>query len=94
MTIGLVLAGLGGAAYLAISGRAVDAYDATLIRRGDAKMRQKDYLAALGLYERILSREGKSGMAHLRAAAALDSMRRPVEAGWHYKDAAKFGATR
>jgi hypothetical protein len=56
---------------------------------GDRCMARQDYLAALGYYEKILGSDSGHVVAHLRAAAALDSMVRPIEAGWHYDAVAK-----
>ncbi len=90
--IGLAVVVLGGAAYWTVSGKAMRLRNALLISRGDAKMHHKDFLAALGCYEKILGTDSTDATAHLRAAIALDSMQRPIEAGWHYKDAASFQA--
>lgn len=88
--VALAIVILGGAAYLAVSGKAMQWRNAIMIARGDTKMHQRDFLAALGCYEKILGSDSTDATAHLRAAIALDSMHRPVEAGWHYKDAAFF----
>ena len=61
------------------------------IKKGDKRMAQKDFMSALGCYEQAMGVDSTSAKAHLRAAIALDSLHRPVEAGWHYNDAKMYG---
>lgn len=76
--------------FLLVSGHLRQGFYSYLFYKGDRKMSKQDYLAALGYYEKILGSDSAHCAAHLRAAAALDSLRRPVESKWHYEDAKRF----
>lgn len=81
---------LGSFLYLYFSGKLQKTYSAYLLSVAQGKMDDQDYLAAVGWYEKALDADSADSFAHFKMAVALDSLKRPVEAGWHYADAIKY----
>jgi Tfp pilus assembly protein PilF len=76
--------------YLYFTGTIQKKYSHYLSKIAEEKMKNQDYLAAVGYYEKVLDVDSTDAKGHLDMAIALDSLKRPVEAGWHYKDAIRY----
>ena len=86
----VLLAFVAGIVYAGVAGHLSNLRIRYYLATGDKRMVKRDFLAAVGCYEKIMGIDSASVTAHLRLAVSLDSLGRPMEMDWHYNDAEKY----